>query len=560
MNNKMHKNRIGILRVMLLIVSCVIACMPLVNRALPGGYMPDLGYNMIRIEGVKEALLNHTYPTRVYSFAMGDYGYAGSMYYQDYFFIIAALARLCGVSIKGSYRLLIVIIQINICASTYYAVRYISKNEDAATISTIMLQLSQFYLADLYDRSGLSESLSMIFMPLLFAGLYSLFEDDKRMYLIGIGLVGTMMCHSIPFFFAIILTIICMILCIPRFIKNPKLFLRLLLIGLFSMMISAVVYIPLLEQLFMGENGLSKQWFRIGDMAEPVKSFFRMYGHYNLIAYIGVGIPVLICLVLRVVFIRRRYGWADRFIIIALVLLASTTSIVPWRVFEDTFIGIIQFPYRLYILAFPFLMIGCGMFFAQLISPMKQTLKIAIILMFCGIIYLTGIKQVRSIGYAEETYDIDDDYFSHVENTINIGAGEWLPRGADLHGIPENDTDITALSGLRISNYLREYNSLTFDVDDSSQSYTVPLVFYRGYKATLTTASGTILELPIMICDTNRNRIQIINNSGKGGSIRVWYAGTVLQRISLCISIFGCIVCVVYLYIMKRYKQTVREE
>ena len=211
-NNKTIRNSIVIIRVMLLTVSCVIACMPLVNRALPGGYMPDLGYNMIRIEGVKEALLNHVYPTRVYSFAMGGYGYAGSMYYQDYFFVIAALARLCGVSIKGSYRLLIAIIQICICVSSYYSVRIISDSDDAATVSTIMLQLSQFYLADLYDRSGLSESLSMIFVPMLFAGLFSMFEDGKRLYLIGVGLVGTMMCHSIPFFFGVILTTICILL------------------------------------------------------------------------------------------------------------------------------------------------------------------------------------------------------------------------------------------------------------------------------------------------------------------------------------------------------------
>ena len=166
-----------------IIVATVVLCgilmtiLPLLKTALPGGYYPDLGYHLLRIEGVKDSIIAGEFPARIYHLALNGWGYGGSMFYQDYLLYIPALFRLAGLDIITAYKLFIVVITVLIAISTFFSVKHITCSNYISSLATISLLLSQYYIADIYNRVGVSEYLAFIFVPVLIAGIFDVFSQ-----------------------------------------------------------------------------------------------------------------------------------------------------------------------------------------------------------------------------------------------------------------------------------------------------------------------------------------------------------------------------------------------
>lgn len=142
----------GITVLVVIVAGILIACQPLKGERLPGAYYPDLGYHLIRIEGIKEAILAGEFPTKVYSFALNGWGYGASIFYQDYLLYLPAWLRVFKVDICSAYKIMIGVYTVLIACTTYFSTKYINDSKYAASLTTISLLLSQYYLADIYNR------------------------------------------------------------------------------------------------------------------------------------------------------------------------------------------------------------------------------------------------------------------------------------------------------------------------------------------------------------------------------------------------------------------------
>lgn len=533
------RNKDNLISSLVIICGILVALLPLRKAFLPGGYYPDLGYHLLRIEGVKDAITAGDFPARIYHLALNGWGYGGSMFYQDYLLFIPALCRLVGFDVITSYKVLIVIATVLISVSTYFSVKYITNSNYSSSLATIALLLSQYYLADVYNRSGVSEYLAFIFVPVLVAGIYdTLAKQCEKPWLIGVALFGLLLTHSITFALGVVLLLGCFLIRAPYFWKNPQYIVKLFKVAVITILSTAFIYVPILEQMGSGLFRFHNPWAHVEDMVQPISTWFRSTGYFNTIAYVGIGIPLLICLCLRLILWKNRNKKADIFILCGILLVLITSNAFLWRLIGKTPLDFIQFPYRLYSFAIPVLTIGCCIFWENIFSNNRIASKCAYIFLGAVIAY-SGLMQVDNLDYAEETENMTGNYFDEPENTFYLGAEEWLPaniKGKHLLGKERMVLANVNETSQRPIAFYEDKGALFFDTIEQGTTYQIPLIYYKGYGAEVTKENGSISSVAVYTDDSNQGNMYVSIPEGVTGHVKIFYAGTMAQKISTWIS------------------------
>lgn len=71
----------------------------------------------------------------------------------------------------------------------YWFVNKLTKSKEVGALAAILYMLMPYHLNDMYIRNALGEFLSYIFIPLVFLGLYKIFEKEKGSWILCIGAI-----------------------------------------------------------------------------------------------------------------------------------------------------------------------------------------------------------------------------------------------------------------------------------------------------------------------------------------------------------------------------------
>lgn len=514
------------------------------------GFRTDLIYHLLRIEGLKESLLNLDYPSRIYYNIFNGYGYGSPMFYPDIFLIIPALFRIVGLSVTLSFKLFALIITIVASITTFYSMKIIIGDYKLSICATMLIMLSQFYLTDLMNRVGLSEYLAYVFIPLLFAGIFDFFaKSGKKVYLIGIALVGLLLSHTIMFFLGVLITVVFMIVgLVVELVKkkfNGVKWLNLIIVGVVSILISSYYWMPLLEQVFNSNLHYTEPWAHIGEYTQPLYTFFLVTGHFNYIAYVGIGIPVLLLIVVRLFIKKTENVWNDVFLLGGIALILCTTRIIPWGILEKTILNSIQFTYRFYPYALCMLSIGVILSLKQLLTDIdsrKIYNRVFVVVSAMAVVF--GVWQNYSILSRETNTNLE--YAIEEENNL-VGEGkEWLPLNSKNPEEYKKDDPVKFDNNNVTTN--KEGNRVEFEANQKGE-YEVPFVYYKGYYAYKTLSDYSNEELTV---EESKNGLVKVVNDSNDGKVVVYYKGTIIQKVSLVISIMTIVVVCIFLFWKKR--------
>ena len=538
-----------------LMVICIVAvtCFPYLQEGLCG-YIPDLVYHLLRIEGLKDALALAEFPTRIYTNFFNGYGYGSPLFYPDIFLIFPAVLRLLSVEPILAYKIFAVIICICGSLTTYYSLKYITKNGNYSLMGTMLIMLCQFWLADLHHRVGLSEYIAFVFIPILIAGIYDFFVyGGKKTWLMGVGFVGLLLSHTIMTFIGVLLTIIIIVRML--FVKKENNFLfdknrmrNLIVTALGTVMVSAYYTFPMLEQMFCSgvELKYTEPWAHIGKYTQPLSSFFRIKGYFSTIAYVGIGVPILALIVVCLFLKKPKNKWTWTFFGGGCALFLASTSIVPWDILQNTILNMIQFTYRLWPYAIIFVCIGIVMILSENAQYYTKIKRILFCIAIIGCTILAGLFQNRMIAASTlESKEIDEEYLAEHNNYV--GAGEWLPLE-----ISEDILDLTATKEVvsntgKTQQISRDGRYICFVNDDETEVYQIPLIYYKGYEAWLYEDNGEKTQLEVQKGETAQ--LEVLNKGDKQGEIQVHYEGTLVQKISTAISVMTLIsIGVIYFF------------
>ena len=101
----------------------------------------DMEFHLMRIEGIKDALLAGQFPPTIYPNAAYEHGYLGALY-PSLFLYIPAFLRIINVSPNMALKTLLFLINAASFFTAYYSISSITKNKKVATLAAALYCLS----------------------------------------------------------------------------------------------------------------------------------------------------------------------------------------------------------------------------------------------------------------------------------------------------------------------------------------------------------------------------------------------------------------------------------
>lgn len=541
----MKKFNIG-LWIFLLLAICL-SCFGLLNETIPGGH--DLIFHLSRIEAISKGLQFGEFPVRIYPDYFYGYGYANGIMYPDLFLYPAALLCLVGVDVILAYKIMILVYTALTAIFIYRALIKITHHEWASRLGMLLYTVSLYRIVDVWTRAALGEVLAFMFIPFILLGIYYIFFDDERKwYELTIGFSGVFLSHLLSgSMWCEVMVAICLFSIIKLFRHRKRLW-SLIKATMMSILLVSYCLFPMFELLM-------NQKFRVSDNSNydlnwlfSLKDVFLTYsisGSPDDWFPGGVGISIIGIVLLGMLAQRqeatqrqKNVAWIG--VIISFMVLIMTSHLFPWH-FVLKYIPIfarLQFPWRLLMIATSFLTLAFTLFY----SLSSQIGKILGIIIVAWSVWLGVQAEYETINYydpilVDPLARTDTSSNSITDRHYTVGNGEYIPLETDNDLMIERENQYFVNQDI---DYVANQVGTTITIKFSGQTQPdleikVPLLYYKGYGAKLNDES-----LEVGSGDNGVVRVIVRDIVGEG-MIVVSYEGTILQKVTLVVSICSLI-------------------
>lgn len=439
----------------------------------------------------------------------------------------------------------------------YKLVYKISKSHTPAVISAVLYITAPYHLTDLYTRIAIAELASFMFLPIVFIGMYDLFNENKKTYFIAIGAIGLILTHNV---IAVYTAIFCLIYMLINYKKlNNKIVIKAILINILLILLCTSFYwIPLLEHYFGAtyEVFIPERMYKnvtiIGSKLSILDLFITKPWSMNF----HIGIPIVFSIILAFIYINKiekRYKKEiNIFLIFGLISIIMSLKIFPFEHFPNV-LKMLQFVWRMMEFAVFFLSIVSGIVITKFIHncDKKKTILTTLFMIYL-VILVISIKKTTKIPFYEEKY-LEPVPLENMATSIHPGCAtfEYLPKKAYenfnyLKTRPQNSLIINGKAN--IINENKNGTNLKLEVQNVEEKIVIelPYIYYLGYSAKLTNSEGKSKYLEIKESDNGFCMIEVENN----GTIEISYTGTVLMKITYGTTLIGIIALI---YLKKSY-------
>ena len=367
---EIRKNKV----ILIIFATTVLLSLPLMLNYLLDGH--DLSFHLMRIEGIRQSILDGRFPARMDMFALEGQGYADPIYYPYLFLYIPAILRVCGLSIMHSYKFFLGFLNLAGCIIAYLSFKGITKNTKASIVGMIVYNLAPYHIACLYSRGALGEAQAYIFIPLIAYGVFKLLSKEipfnelkKGVIALILGFSGILESHILSVEMTGIMLIVCLLLCIKRTFRI-KTILAFIIAGISTLAINAWFIVPFVlssredlfvfhqMDLFLTENGLT-----LYQLLGAKKDLFGYSDYLQFGVANDIGISLGFALPLGILLCIYEFrAWKNKIredrvctmiicIIIGTLTAWMTTYLFPWTQIETIpvvgkLMGMVQFVWR----------------------------------------------------------------------------------------------------------------------------------------------------------------------------------------------------------------------
>jgi len=540
-------NNLGLDRkiVILIIVLTVIFALPLYGQGIPSGH--DLIYHFSRIVGNFELLKRGIFPGKILPGFYFNFGYPVGIFYPTGLLYIASFLMYLGVDFILSYKVLIIFISLITTISIYLSSYGIFKSKLVGAFSMVLYTLSIYRVfTDLYYRGAIGEYIAFAFIPLAFWGLHAIInKEDKHGFVLGFGMFGLLISHTLSTVLTSILLIAYALLNFKKILEYKKSILIIVRTAFIVALLTCYYWLPMLEMMFSYVFQYQVPWTNLS------KNLIHEFGQLLYISPTLSKFPFgyeiwLFVLVIVLVIVKFKTMISNRFILFSIIstfiLYIFTSNIIPVEYLS--FLNFIQFPWRVYIYI--------TYFGAMIVSfGLSQVFKSQSKIIFIVLLLFTSINYLYAIDFYFNTEMKDYKYTSFPRYSIEHFYAEFLPESADMDALSTIDKTVNISKPIDVS---YESDLLTYYIYFDQGSYQnsvleVPLLYYNGYAAYYMNEEETGF---LDVSKSNNSLINIELKDVKSGSIKVFYNGTRLQKVSLYISLLSLVSLLVYAFIKRR--------
>lgn len=520
---KLSKERIQI--VIVFLVTMFICLIPLFSINCIQGH--DLEYHLLRIESLKEGILNGLPFLKINMLFFGGRGYASSLFYPDFLLYIPALLRCAGVSINLSYHIFVALCFMAAFAAMYFCVNEMWGNKYLALMSAVIYSLAQYHLDDVYTRAAVGEYCAFIFIPFLLYGLYQMVCGKmEKPQIMVIGFCGLILCHTITTILMIGVYLVAFIISFKKLLAEKKPIITLILSAIFVIAITAFYWAPVIEQLSIS----SFAGAAIFDLNYEKLMLVDIFTNTNP----GLGIVLFIPMLFRI-FIKTKSDkirFADLCMVAGILAALVSTGLLPWARLQN-YLGFMQFPWRTFMVATPMLSVAGAIYITAYFGSDFDNTKSQITILL--LVAIMGACAINTYGRLDQGYySYSNDYYDYEKFTGAVIGGEWLPATVeDRSKLTDNCNIAYSENGnIEVSRYK---NTLSF-VSDGSEFVDVPFIYYKGYRATVGETEAVVTG------NGDNGMCRVMLNGSNGETVIVKYMQTIVQTCSEIVSVISLII------------------
>lgn len=541
------------------------ACLPLLTDYLFFG--ADLGFHLLRIEGLAKALALGDIPARVEGFWLYGHGYANSIFYCDTFLAFPALLRLLGFTANTAYKLYVTAVNLATAGVAYGCFKGIGKSRAVGVLGCLLYTLAPYRLYNMYNRAAVGEYTAMIFFPLLLYGFYRIFTLDtqekeygRSWILPALGFTGIIQSHVLSCELAGGFTVLLCLILWKRVFRK-KTFLVLAKTVAATVLLNIWFLLPFLDNMASGSYVFSQT---AGETIQkrgilPAHLFYTMQREGSSFRFqdtgmmdtepITLGIALLFCLAVYlycVVFggkkqreqlpVAERRSAAVAFGLGVAALIMSTCYF-PWDLLQGlhpltaALVGSLQFPTRFLAVATPCMVFTACIAAKWMEKPEWGACRRGYFLAAGALCVFFALYQMDDCLLTRES--ILRMYAAENMGHSGILGGEYLPAGTDVSRLSyRGAVGEEQVSILEFSKVGLDTTTLAENSDGGQTRYLeLPMLYYKGYRAQ-DTATGE--RLPVLAGDNNVVRVQL--PPGYQGRVRCRYAGEWYWRAAEAVS------------------------
>lgn len=540
----------------------------------------DLPFHLLRIDGIKTGLEQGIFPVKIQPVWAYDYGYATGVFYGDILLYFPALLRLLGFSVQSAYVTFVAVINIATALIAYFSFNKMFSSARFGLIGCMLYTLSYYRLLNVYTRAAVGEYCAMMFLPLLFVGLYQIFTMTekkgwwKKSIMPAIGLAGIIHTHVLTCEMVALFIILACIVFVKRLWKE-RVFLSLALTVILTLLLTISFLVPFMDYYFTESFIINSEQWTIANVQSMGLYLTQVFGimqsgvggsNYTSFGVInefspGLGLPLVIGLFVCGYYLlttskeekRNTSYYVTLFTFISsIIAVILSTHHFPWDILESSgalgkaIVSSLQFPWRFMSLATLLVTIGTCFAIKQLSKKTSDTSdenKISVLPVATIVLCITTFISVGWYYYSflsvASPYRMYDTY--ELPST-QLYSCEYLPEGSLLVDIKESRYD--ASEGLIYSDITKEGTYFTCHIENSdSEGYLdVPMTSYKGYEATHV-ETGAKLD----ISNGFNNCIRITIPKGFSGTLEIkfveptyWKVAEVITGVSFLLLIgFG---------------------
>lgn len=538
------KNKNTITFIIILIVSLFVA-IPSIKMNIQ---YDDGIQHVCRLIGTERSIKEGNIFSTIMSNLCNNFGYSWNLFYSPLTAYLPLIFRIFGFSYGDCLRLFLLFCSIASGYSMYFFVKKILQKKDIDDDKKhyIALLAASFYIcapyriSDMYIRVAIAEVASFIFIPIIWNGIYSIFnykEITGRKYILCFGIVGLMLSHTLITFY---MAIICAIYVICNYKKIDKhIIIKFVKNILLALAITAFYWIPLVESKLSCDYEVFNQSHMVREnvlVKLKVSLIELIWLKDDRMAYF-LAIPLLLGIMLTINIVKKKkiqdlqsYFF---FLITGIICVILTMDFIPFEKFPS-FMKMMQFSFRLLEFSSFFLSviaaINIGLFFKEFTFAKM----LIIVLVIMDLI----IPINKNIDYQNE-YISENDLIQGIRVTSSTGrvhAGcasfEYLPSKAfnNRKYIEDREDVPIAYNNQTISNYEKNGLTMKFDMEGTGE-VELPYIYYIGYCVRVNGAKVKTKE--------SDNGFIKINVTEEKSSVTVDYEGSTLMKISLIISIIS---------------------
>lgn len=554
MKEKNLKNR-NLIDILIIVFAALLIGIPLLSSKIDI-YLDDGIQHIARALGTTESFKeNFLFPNIISSFTNG-YGYSWNLFYGPITTYAIIAVRFIVRNYIVAYKIFTVIAMFLSGLFMYNFLKNFTRNNEVALLGSVLYMTFPYHLTDLYTRNAIGEYTSFAFIPLVFWGLYNLFNTLDKNYYLSLGAIGLILTHNISTVIVSIFSFIYLLINIER-LKDSKVRKYLLINVMFILLVSSFYWGPLLET----KMATDYQVYENGMMSTSEKTASHGLNFTQLFvtpsdgsAYVfELGPHILIMLAFSVMTItslkpelKKTYVF---FLVCGLISLWMATKYFPWKYLPEQF-SIIQFPWRMMMTAAFFLSVVCAMNMGTVIK--KFSLKDVLILSIISLLYILAFYNIL-VRYCDsnltniENIDMGNVSGREYETVAGIAKAEYLPTKAykNRFYVATREKNIYVLEGKAIiENELKDGAKYVADLKTGDAEYTIfelPYIYYPGYEVRL---DGMITDS----FETENGFLGIIMGKEDAAKLEVDYVGTKVMKITMFISIISFIGMSIYIF------------